>query len=135
MWIISDTRRKTDLKWFYENYSNVATLKTVRIVASDDVRKSRGWVFEKGNYFVLCLFYIVCCIVLVIYNVYIQSYIVVESVITVSYVFQIINIYFSVWLNDYVSYNILFDLWDVIQKWFQLFLPSEIQKTLQIGMW
>ncbi|XP_069694888.1 phosphomevalonate kinase isoform X2 [Periplaneta americana] len=46
IWIVSDIRRKTDLKWFRENYGSA--VKTVRVVADDDVRRQRGWVFTTG---------------------------------------------------------------------------------------
>jgi len=46
VWIVSDTRRPTDLKWFKENYGTA--VKTVRVLADDDVRKKRGWVFTPG---------------------------------------------------------------------------------------
>lgn len=43
--IVSDVRRKTDIKFFRDNgYHN----KTIRINASEDVRQSRGWRFECG---------------------------------------------------------------------------------------
>ena len=45
MWIISDARRKTDLKYFKENFKNVVS---VRINASEETRKSRGWEFTPG---------------------------------------------------------------------------------------
>lgn len=44
---MSDTRRRSDLKWFKENYGNA--VKTVRVLADDDVRTQRGWVFTTGN--------------------------------------------------------------------------------------
>ncbi|XP_046400900.1 phosphomevalonate kinase [Ischnura elegans] len=43
IWIISDARRKTDLKWFSEKYGD--KVKTVRVIADEDVRRGRGWVF------------------------------------------------------------------------------------------
>jgi phosphomevalonate kinase len=46
VWIVSDTRRQTDLKWFKENYGTA--VKTVRVLADDDVRRRRGWVFTPG---------------------------------------------------------------------------------------
>ncbi|GFG29735.1 hypothetical protein Cfor_03314 [Coptotermes formosanus] len=46
VWIVSDTRRHTDLKWFRENYGTA--VKTVRVLADHDVRKQRGWVFTAG---------------------------------------------------------------------------------------
>jgi len=47
VWIVSDTRRQTDLKWFKENYGTA--VKTVRVLADDDVRRQRGWVFTPGK--------------------------------------------------------------------------------------
>lgn len=43
--IVSDIRRKTDIKYFREEKLNI---KTIRIEASDEVRKERGWIFENG---------------------------------------------------------------------------------------
>lgn len=48
IWIVSDIRRKTDLKWFNETYADI--VKTVRINADLSVRENRGWVFTKGTY-------------------------------------------------------------------------------------
>lgn len=45
IWVVSDIRRKSDIKWFKENYNNLITL---RISADTEVRKSRGWAFKKG---------------------------------------------------------------------------------------
>jgi phosphomevalonate kinase len=44
---VSDARRKTDLQWFRENFGSA--VKTVRVVADDDVRKERGWQFTTGK--------------------------------------------------------------------------------------
>ncbi|XP_011500720.1 PREDICTED: phosphomevalonate kinase isoform X1 [Ceratosolen solmsi marchali] len=46
IWIISDARRKTDLKWFKETYGEKC--KIIRIECSEEIRKSRGWIFCKG---------------------------------------------------------------------------------------
>ncbi|KAF4526796.1 hypothetical protein B566_EDAN015592 [Ephemera danica] len=46
VWIVSDARRKTDLRWFRENFGS--RMKTIRVTADDDVRSRRGWVFTKG---------------------------------------------------------------------------------------
>ncbi|XP_058807190.1 phosphomevalonate kinase [Phymastichus coffea] len=46
IWIISDARRKTDLKWFKENYGDLC--KTVRISSNESVKKRRGWIYTKG---------------------------------------------------------------------------------------
>lgn len=43
--IVSDIRRKTDIKFFHDHGYNI---KTIRINADDTVRKARGWVFENG---------------------------------------------------------------------------------------
>lgn len=45
VWIISDARRKSDVHYFKENYDKVVH---VRINASEEVRKSRGWIFTAG---------------------------------------------------------------------------------------
>lgn len=43
--IISDIRRKTDIKFFRDNGYHI---KTVRVNAGEVVRQSRGWRFECG---------------------------------------------------------------------------------------
>lgn len=43
IWIVSDCRRKTDLRYFQENFGD--RVKTVRIEAEDEVRRERGWTF------------------------------------------------------------------------------------------
>lgn len=43
--ILSDIRRKTDIEFFRKHRYNI---KTVRINASEEVRRIRGWVFEGG---------------------------------------------------------------------------------------
>lgn len=43
--IISDIRRKNDIKYFKENSFNI---RTVRISASDEIRENRGWKFENN---------------------------------------------------------------------------------------
>lgn len=43
---MSDVRRKTDVEWFQNNYSG--KVKTIRIEASEDSRKKRGWSFVSG---------------------------------------------------------------------------------------
>merc|ERR1719342_623613 len=45
-WIVSDCRRETDLTYFIEQFGN--RVKKIRIVAEDDVRKERGWVFTES---------------------------------------------------------------------------------------
>ena len=46
VWIISDARRQTDLQYFLEHYSE--QLITVRVQASEQTRRERGWVFTQG---------------------------------------------------------------------------------------
>lgn len=45
VWVISDARRKSDVHYFKTSYEKVVH---VRIAASEDVRKSRGWMFTAG---------------------------------------------------------------------------------------
>lgn len=46
IWIVSDARRHSDIRFFKDNFGNI--VQVVRIVAQDDVRQSRGWSFVKG---------------------------------------------------------------------------------------
>lgn len=46
IWIVSDIRRKTDIKWFKEQYKN--SIKTVRITSDEDTRCERGFQFVPG---------------------------------------------------------------------------------------
>ncbi|XP_015115450.1 phosphomevalonate kinase [Diachasma alloeum] len=46
IWIVSDVRRKTDLKWFRENFPQKC--KSIRIKCPDHIRSQRGWIFTKG---------------------------------------------------------------------------------------
>ena len=46
IWIVSDCRRKTDFQFFDNNYPG-KTIK-IRIKASDEVRKERGFIFQSG---------------------------------------------------------------------------------------
>lgn len=46
VWIVSDIRRRTDLKWFRENYGS--KIVTVKVVADEHIRVKRGLVFTKG---------------------------------------------------------------------------------------
>lgn len=48
VWIVSDTRRLSDLKWFLDNYGGPSVVRTVRVVADESVRKQRGWIFTPG---------------------------------------------------------------------------------------
>ncbi|CAH0399511.1 unnamed protein product [Chilo suppressalis] len=45
-WIVSDIRRKTDICWFKETYKDL--VKTIRIVADEETRKSRGFQYKDG---------------------------------------------------------------------------------------
>lgn len=47
VWIVSDARRRTDLLWFKENFGSV--VKTVRVLADEEVRVQRGWKFTSGT--------------------------------------------------------------------------------------
>ncbi|KAF2902113.1 hypothetical protein ILUMI_04076 [Ignelater luminosus] len=46
VWIVSDIRRKTDIKWFRNTYQK--KIRIVRISADTEVRQNRGFVFTKG---------------------------------------------------------------------------------------
>ncbi|XP_014614869.1 PREDICTED: phosphomevalonate kinase [Polistes canadensis] len=46
IWIVSDTRRKTDIHWFQENYKGLC--KTIRVIANPELRQQRGWKFVAG---------------------------------------------------------------------------------------
>ncbi|XP_015915853.1 phosphomevalonate kinase isoform X2 [Parasteatoda tepidariorum] len=46
IWIVSDARRKSDIKFFLNNFATVTY--TIRIAASDFVRQQRGWKFSEG---------------------------------------------------------------------------------------
>lgn len=45
VWIVSDARRKSDVDYFRETYDKVVH---VRINATEEVRRSRGWIFRPG---------------------------------------------------------------------------------------
>lgn len=47
VWMISDARRKTDLNYFQSEYPGKVV--SIRVVADDDVRQQRGWVFTPGG--------------------------------------------------------------------------------------
>lgn len=44
--IVSDIRRKTDIKWFRENFND--RIKLIRIKCDDKIRIERGWIFQSG---------------------------------------------------------------------------------------
>ncbi|KAM4013691.1 phosphomevalonate kinase [Anomaloglossus baeobatrachus] len=43
LWIVSDTRRRSDVDWFLTMYGD--RTQTVRVAASPETRRSRGWVY------------------------------------------------------------------------------------------
>lgn len=45
--LVSDTRRASDIQWFREAYG--AVTRTVRVVALEQSRQQRGWVFTAGE--------------------------------------------------------------------------------------
>lgn len=56
VWIVSDMRRKTDLRYFQELYPN--QVKTVRVIADESTRVRRNWIFTNGNYrFIISAFF------------------------------------------------------------------------------
>lgn len=46
VWIVSDTRRLSDLQWFWNRYPSQSHC--VRVEASESTRRERGWEFTKG---------------------------------------------------------------------------------------
>ncbi|CAI5798336.1 phosphomevalonate kinase isoform X1 [Podarcis muralis] len=46
IWIVSDTRRISDVEWFQDVYGDL--VKVVRVVATEETRKRRAWVFVMG---------------------------------------------------------------------------------------
>ncbi|XP_074079472.1 phosphomevalonate kinase [Macrotis lagotis] len=46
VWLVSDTRRVSDIQWFQSSFGDVTQL--VRVVASEESRRLRGWVFTAG---------------------------------------------------------------------------------------
>ncbi|XP_040394547.1 phosphomevalonate kinase isoform X3 [Cygnus olor] len=47
VWVVSDTRRLSDVEWFRDVYGDA--VQTVRVVASEETRKRRNWVFVAGE--------------------------------------------------------------------------------------
>ncbi|OPJ89307.1 phosphomevalonate kinase [Patagioenas fasciata monilis] len=43
VWVVSDTRRLSDVEWFRDVYG--AAVRTVRVVAAEETRRRRNWVF------------------------------------------------------------------------------------------
>ncbi|KAM4601249.1 phosphomevalonate kinase [Polymixia lowei] len=46
VWIVSDARRRSDLQWFWREYPSQT--RCVRVQASEQTRRARGWVFTAG---------------------------------------------------------------------------------------
>uniref|UniRef100_A0A8C2TTB3 Phosphomevalonate kinase n=2 Tax=Coturnix japonica TaxID=93934 RepID=A0A8C2TTB3_COTJA len=46
VWVVSDTRRLSDVEWFRDAYG--AMVLTVRVTASEETRRKRSWVFVAG---------------------------------------------------------------------------------------
>ncbi|KAM6294348.1 LOW QUALITY PROTEIN: phosphomevalonate kinase [Aegotheles albertisi] len=46
VWVVSDTRRLSDLEWFRDVYGDAVL--TVRVVATEETRRRRDWVFVTG---------------------------------------------------------------------------------------
>ncbi|XP_077697512.1 phosphomevalonate kinase isoform X2 [Eretmochelys imbricata] len=46
VWVVSDTRRLSDVEWFQDVYG--AAVQLVRVVATEETRKRRNWVFIVG---------------------------------------------------------------------------------------
>ncbi|XP_068934121.1 phosphomevalonate kinase isoform X3 [Petaurus breviceps papuanus] len=55
IWLVSDARRVSDIQWFQSSFGDVTQL--VRVVASEESRRQRGWVFTAdpgpGNIWIL----------------------------------------------------------------------------------
>ncbi|MBN3309649.1 PMVK kinase, partial [Amia calva] len=46
VWLVSDARRRSDLEWFWNRFGERS--RTVRVEASEDKRRERGWEFTAG---------------------------------------------------------------------------------------
>ncbi|NXH10456.1 PMVK kinase, partial [Bucco capensis] len=46
VWVVSDTRRLSDVEWFRDVYG--AAVHTVRVVATEETRRRRNWLFVAG---------------------------------------------------------------------------------------
>ncbi|CAH0758032.1 unnamed protein product [Diatraea saccharalis] len=46
IWIVSDIRRKTDIRWFKDTYKDL--VRTIHIEADEETRKSRGFHYKDG---------------------------------------------------------------------------------------
>lgn len=49
IWIVTDIRRHTDIDYFNDTYPN--RIKLLRVIASEQTRKERNWVFTNGIFF------------------------------------------------------------------------------------
>jgi len=47
IWIVSDARRRTDVRYFEENYRRRVI--KVHVAATEEARRLRGWVFTPGK--------------------------------------------------------------------------------------
>ncbi|XP_065585925.1 phosphomevalonate kinase [Cyrtonyx montezumae] len=46
VWVVSDTRRLSDVEWFWGAYGDAVL--TVRVTATEETRRRRSWVFVAG---------------------------------------------------------------------------------------
>ncbi|XP_060613894.1 phosphomevalonate kinase [Anolis sagrei] len=46
IWVVSDTRRLSDVEWFRDVYGDL--VQVVRVVATEETRRRRDWVFVPG---------------------------------------------------------------------------------------
>ncbi|KAM3825102.1 phosphomevalonate kinase [Vipera latastei] len=46
IWIVSDTRRSSDVEWFRDVYGDL--VQVVRVIATEETRRRRDWVFVAG---------------------------------------------------------------------------------------
>ncbi|XP_048785031.1 phosphomevalonate kinase [Lagopus muta] len=46
VWVVSDTRRLSDVEWFRDAYGDAVL--TVRVTATEETRRRRSWVFVAG---------------------------------------------------------------------------------------
>ncbi|XP_067878756.1 phosphomevalonate kinase [Heterodontus francisci] len=46
VWLVSDARRKSDVEWFRTHFGQA--VQTVRVFASEESRRKRGWAFTPG---------------------------------------------------------------------------------------
>ncbi|XP_061462744.1 phosphomevalonate kinase [Rhineura floridana] len=46
IWVVSDTRRMSDIEWFRDVYGDL--VQVVRVIATEEARRRRDWVFTMG---------------------------------------------------------------------------------------